>query len=366
MYVEPALTASTCPIRSQLLGLHTSNAELFSPSASLPLAAWLRSIGVDTQTTGFDVLKNGVRPAPTARMIGDIGHATFPRNEQSVLNIEAGGPVEVTVLPPSSMDDVGISVEEYAAHRLTMEERSTLLDHGYLALGAEGGLRTDDVSELRSSLERAGGGREHHLLPIFSQANPALQETTLAQNMLTCPRVLPKVCDAIGWNIHMSTAFAAYPSGASTVTWGRLDGQLCAEVATAGVDLPCLGLVAVFSLQSPSHDKGNSTEPAAITVLPYSHRMLNLSVFFVAGCTGASSIPFGCSKSNWMMPQAYQSEKKRVQLLQRKLVMLFALKFQLVELCELCVLTATALRSRTRVVAYFATDTTVFVQVARP
>ena len=280
MYVEPALTASTCPIRSQLLGLHTSNAELFSPSASLPLAGWLRSIGVDTESTGFDMVKTRSEPVPVARMVGDIGHATFPRNEQSVPNIEAGGPVEVTLLPPSSMADVEISGEEYAAHRLTHEERTTLLDKGYLALGTEGGLGVEDVSELLRLLATAEGGGKHYQLPIFSQANPALQESTLLQTLLVSPKVLAKVTDAIGWNIHMNTAFAAYPSRAAAATWGRLDGQLCAEIATAGVDLPCLGLTAVFSLQS--HGEGGP--PATITVLPRSHRACQMRIVSLSIC----------------------------------------------------------------------------------
>lgn len=275
MYVEPALTASSCPIRSQLLGLHESNAHLFSPSASLPLAAWLRSIGVDTETTGFDILKTGPKPVPVSRMIGDIGHATFPRNEQSVPNIEAGGPVEVTLLPPSSMDDVAINGEEYALHRLTQNERTTLLNEGYLTLGAGGGLGQDEVSELLQLLAAVGGGKTHQQLPIFSQATPALQESTLVHKTLVSTKVLPKVCDALGWNIHMNTAFALYPGAAAAASWGRLDGQLCAEIATAGVDLPCLGLVAVFSLQS-AHDDSTTGPAATITVLPRSHRMYQM------------------------------------------------------------------------------------------
>jgi hypothetical protein len=271
MYVEPALTASSCPIRSQLLGLHDSNAHLFSPSASLPLAAWLRSIGVDTETTGFDILKTGPKPVPVSRMVGDIGHATFPRNEQSVPNIEAGGPVEVTLLPPSS--DVEINSEEYASHRLTQNERTTLLNEGYLALGAGEGLGSDEVSELLQLLATVGGGKSHQQLPIFSQATPALQESTLVTRTLVSTKVLPKVCDALGWNIHMNTAFALYPGAAAAATWGRLDGQLCAEIATAGVDLPCLGLVAVYSLQSSTHGSSAAGQAATITVLPRSHRM---------------------------------------------------------------------------------------------
>lgn len=332
--MEPALTASTCPIRSQLLGLHASNAHLFSPGASLPLAAWLRSIGVDTETTGFDLVKNVPKPVPVARMVGDIGHATFPRNEQSVLNIEQGGPVEVTLLPPSSMADVEINSEEYAAHRLTPSERSTLVDQGYLALGAGGGLGAGDIQELQQLLAAVGGGNIHNQLPIFSQANPSLQESTLVQKILVSTKVFPKVCDAIGWNIHMNTAFTVYPSGAAAPIWGRLDGQLCAEIATAGVDLPCLGLVAVFSLQSSPHEGGSTTPSAAITVLPRSHRT---SQMCFAPCVGsAERYTLGIADSNEMLQQAYRSAKKLVQLPRRKLVMLFASKFQLAVLCELC------------------------------
>ena len=280
MYVEPALMASTCPVRSQLLGGTKSNAELFSPGPSLPVSAWLRSIGVDPETTGLDLVKIAQQAAPVARMIGDIGAATYPRNEQSVPNITAGGPVEVTPLPPSSMADVAISAEDYAEHRLTGSERNTLQDEGFLVLGEGGGLGADSVSEMLSLLDASaaaveGVESEQNQLPIFSQATSGLQEAPLVQSMLVSPTVLPKVCDELGWNIHMSTAFAAYPSGArhssasssaaAVTTWGRLDGQLCREVATAGLELPCLGLLAVFSL-------GTAGEAASVTVLPRSHR----------------------------------------------------------------------------------------------
>ena len=283
--MEPALTASTCPIRSQLLGLHASNAHLFSPGASLPLAAWLRSIGVDTETTGFDLVKNAPKPVPVARMVGDIGHATFPRNEQSVLNIEQGGPVEVTLLQPCSMADVEIRSEEYVLHRLTPNERSTLVDQGYLALGAGGGLEADEILELQQLLAEVGGGIIRNQRPIFSQANQSLQESTLVQKLLVSTKVFPKVCDALGWNIHVNTAFTVNPNGAAAPVWGRLDGQLCAEIATAGVDLPCLGLVAVFSLQSSPHE-GDSTQSAAITVLPRSHRT---PLMCFAPCAGSAT-----------------------------------------------------------------------------
>ena len=263
MFVEPALVASSCPIRGQMLGAHRSNAELFSPTADLPLTKWLSSLGVDTAATGYDLVKDA-QPLPSSRMLGDIGHATFPRNEQSVERMAPGGPVEATPLPEVSMDEIPFSADEFAAHRLTAAQRAQLEETGYL-LVEESGLGQGDAARLRSLLAADPVGGQQ---PLFTQAEPGLQEEGVVQRLLTAVRVLPKVADKLGWNVQIYTAFAAPPSCTEPTLWGRSDGQLSREIATEGLALPCLGLLAVHSLADESDPY---TVAPRVWLLPGSH-----------------------------------------------------------------------------------------------
>jgi hypothetical protein len=139
---------------------------------------------------------------------------------------------------------------------------------GFLQLGASS-LKQSDVAQLRELL--AAAKTEGPQQPLFSQATPTLQEEAVVQRTLASPTILPKVVDALGWNICLSSAFAAAPAstGPAPVIWGRSDGQLPQEVATTGVDLPCLGIFAVCSLQAPD----DTSEAPAVWLLPGSHHV---------------------------------------------------------------------------------------------